>query len=52
MSKAAGDTGVRALRERGVTPASVLGRAAWLTGLKDRPRDLAPEELAGLFRAG
>jgi glutamyl-tRNA synthetase/glutamyl-Q tRNA(Asp) synthetase len=51
LSKAAGDTGVRVLRERGATPASVLGRAAWLTGLIDRPRDLVPEELAGLFGA-
>jgi glutamyl-Q tRNA(Asp) synthetase len=49
LSKAAGDAGVRILRERGATPASVLGRAAWLTGLMDRPRDLFPEELAGLF---
>jgi glutamyl-Q tRNA(Asp) synthetase len=52
LSKAAGDTGVRALRERGLTPAMVLGRAAWLSGLTDRPRDVAPEELAGLFGAG
>ena len=52
LSKAAGDTGVRELRERGMTPASVLGRAAWLTGLTDRPGDLAPEELAALFGAG
>jgi glutamyl-Q tRNA(Asp) synthetase len=51
LSKAAADTGVRVLRERGATPASVLGRAAWLTGLIDRPRDLVPEELAGLFGA-
>lgn len=51
LSKAAGDTGVRVLRERGATPASVLGRAAWLTGLIDRPRDVTPEELAGLFGA-
>ncbi len=52
LSKAAGDTGVRELRARGVEPAAVLGRAAWLTGLIDRPRDLGPEELAGLFGAG
>jgi glutamyl-tRNA synthetase/glutamyl-Q tRNA(Asp) synthetase len=51
LSKAAGDTGVRVLRERGATAASVLGRAAWLTGLLDRPRDLPQEELAGLFGA-
>jgi glutamyl-Q tRNA(Asp) synthetase len=49
LSKAAGDTGVRELRARGEAPAAVLGRAAWLTGLIDRPRDLGPEELAGLF---
>jgi glutamyl/glutaminyl-tRNA synthetase len=52
LSKAAGDTGVRVLRERGATPASVLGLAAWLSGLTDGPRDLAPEELPGLFGAG
>ena len=49
LNKAAGDTGVRVLREQGATAASVLGRAAWLIGLMDRPRDLAPEQLAGLF---
>jgi glutamyl-Q tRNA(Asp) synthetase len=52
LSKAAGDTGVRELRTQGMAPAAVLGRAAWLTGLLERPRDLGPEELAGLFRAG
>jgi glutamyl-Q tRNA(Asp) synthetase len=52
LSKAASDTGVRELRARGEVPAAVLGRAAWLTGLIDRPRDLGPEELPGLFRAG
>jgi len=52
LSKAAGDTGVGELREGGVTPAAVLGRAAWLTGLMDRPCDLTPQELAGLFGAG
>jgi glutamyl-tRNA synthetase/glutamyl-Q tRNA(Asp) synthetase len=51
LSKAAADTGVRVLREQGATPASVLGRAAWLTGLTDRLRDLAAEELPALFRA-
>jgi glutamyl/glutaminyl-tRNA synthetase len=52
LSKAAGDTGVRELRTRGEAPGAVLGRAAWLTGLIDRPRDLGPEGLAGLFQAG
>jgi glutamyl-Q tRNA(Asp) synthetase len=52
LSKAAADTGVRELRAQGMAPAAVLGRAAWLTGVIDRPWDLCPEELAGLFGGG
>jgi glutamyl-tRNA synthetase/glutamyl-Q tRNA(Asp) synthetase len=51
LSKAASDTGVRELRAQGMSPGAVLGRAAWLTGVIERPRDLGPEELAGLFGA-
>jgi glutamyl/glutaminyl-tRNA synthetase len=50
LSKANGDTGIRELRRAGVRAPTVLGRAAWLTGLLDRPRDVAVEELADLFR--
>jgi glutamyl-tRNA synthetase/glutamyl-Q tRNA(Asp) synthetase len=49
LSKASGDTGIRELRRAGATAASVLGRAAFLTGMIDQPRDLAPSDLAGLF---
>jgi glutamyl-tRNA synthetase/glutamyl-Q tRNA(Asp) synthetase len=50
LSKSSGDTGIGELRRAGATPGAVLGRAAWLTGLIDGPRDLTPGELAGLFR--
>jgi glutamyl/glutaminyl-tRNA synthetase len=49
LSKAGGDTGIRELRAAGASATSVLGRAAWLTGLLPRPRDLCADELAGLF---
>jgi glutamyl-Q tRNA(Asp) synthetase len=49
LSKASGDTGIRELRRAGASPESVLGRAALLTGLLDRPGNLAPCDLAGLF---
>jgi glutamyl-tRNA synthetase/glutamyl-Q tRNA(Asp) synthetase len=50
LSKSDGDTGIRELRGAGVSPAAVLGRAAWLTGLTDRPLNLAAADLASLFR--
>ncbi len=50
LSKASGDTGIRELRRAGVRPPTVLGRAAWLTGLLDQPRDIGVEELRHLFR--
>ena len=49
LSKAAGDDGIRRLREAGVSPEEVLGRAAWLGGLLVAPRPLAAADLAGLF---
>jgi glutamyl-Q tRNA(Asp) synthetase len=49
LSKSDGDTGVRELRAAGLTPAAVLGRAAFLTGLLDHPRDLDVRDLPGLF---
>lgn len=52
LSKAGGDTGIRELRRAGVGARAVLGRAAWLTGLVARPRDLCVGELAGLFAKG
>jgi glutamyl/glutaminyl-tRNA synthetase len=50
LSKASGDTGIRELRRAGLRSPTVLGRAAWLTGLLDQPRDLAVTELPDLFR--
>jgi glutamyl/glutaminyl-tRNA synthetase len=51
LSKSAGDTGVRELRDAGMSPGAVLGRAAELIGLLPDGRDLAPNELAGLFES-
>jgi glutamyl/glutaminyl-tRNA synthetase len=50
LSKSSGDTGVRELRQAGASPEMVLGRAAWLTGLVERPVDLSVEDLPSLFR--
>jgi glutamyl/glutaminyl-tRNA synthetase len=52
LSKAAHDTGIRELRESGVSPAEALGRAAFLTGIRARPEPLEPHDLANLFAAG
>jgi glutamyl/glutaminyl-tRNA synthetase len=49
LSKASGDAGVRELRRAGMRSATVLGRAAWLTGLLQEPRDVEVKELAELF---
>ena len=50
LSKASGDTGIRELRRAGVRAAAVLGRAAWMTGLLKRPRDVPATDLGELFR--
>jgi glutamyl/glutaminyl-tRNA synthetase len=49
LSKANHDTGVRDLRASGLSRGSVLGQAAHLSGLIESPREIGPEELAGLF---
>jgi glutamyl-tRNA synthetase/glutamyl-Q tRNA(Asp) synthetase len=49
LSKSSGDTGVRELRAAGAAPDSVLGEAAWRTGLSDRPEPVVAGELASLF---
>jgi len=49
LSKSAGDTGIRELREEGLTPGAVLGRAAVLGGLISEPRPLDPGALPSLF---
>lgn len=50
LSKSAGDTGIRELREAGLRPPEILGRAAALAGLVDEPRALDPSQLPALFR--
>jgi hypothetical protein len=45
LSKSAGDTGVRELRAAGVDAAGVIGRAAFLVGLVDRPRPVPAHEV-------
>ena len=50
LSKRDRATGIRDLRAAGRTPASVLGEAAWRSGLLREPRPLEVSELAGLFR--
>jgi glutamyl/glutaminyl-tRNA synthetase len=50
LSKSSGDTGVMELRRAGMSPEMVLGRAAWLTGLVDRPRGVGAGDVASLFQ--
>jgi glutamyl-Q tRNA(Asp) synthetase len=50
LSKAAGDTGVRDLRARGVPAADVIGRAAAAVELIAAPRAIVPDQVAGLFQ--
>jgi glutamyl/glutaminyl-tRNA synthetase len=52
LSKSSGDTGIRELRAAGITPAAVLGRAAFLTGVQGSDVPVAPGELAKLFGSG
>jgi glutamyl-tRNA synthetase/glutamyl-Q tRNA(Asp) synthetase len=49
LSKSAGDTGVRELRAAGVTPETVIGRAAAAVGLIDAPADVPASSVARLF---
>jgi glutamyl-tRNA synthetase/glutamyl-Q tRNA(Asp) synthetase len=49
LSKADGDTSIGDLREKGLTAADVIGRAAALAGLIDRPRPVTAAEVPGLF---
>ena len=50
LSKRDRATGIRELRAAGRSPESVLGEAAWRTGLLPELRPLAVSELAALFR--
>jgi glutamyl-tRNA synthetase/glutamyl-Q tRNA(Asp) synthetase len=49
LSKSARDTGVRELREAGVRPEAVLGKAAAAIGLLPEARELTVADLARLF---
>ncbi len=49
LSKAEGDTAVRAMLDAGATPARLFGRAARLAGLREEATPLAPDQLATLF---
>ena len=49
LSKSSGDTGIRELRAAGATPESVLGEAAWRTGLLHRSTPISAGDLASLF---
>ena len=49
LSKSASDTGVRELRQAGVTAADVIGRAAAAVGLIETPRPIAAAEVVNLF---
>jgi glutamyl-tRNA synthetase/glutamyl-Q tRNA(Asp) synthetase len=49
LSKSDGDTGIRELRANGWTPAQVIGRAAWLAGLRPADLPLAADEVPSLF---
>lgn len=51
LSKSAGDTGVRELRDAGITADEVIGRAAAAVGLIDAARRIAARDVAGLFGA-
>ena len=50
LSKANRDSGIRELRAAGMNPAAVLGRAAFMGGLLDRPDNLQVGDLPQLFR--
>ena len=49
LSKSDGDTGVRDSRARGWTAPQVIGHAALLAGLIDRPHDVAASRVSSLF---
>jgi glutamyl/glutaminyl-tRNA synthetase len=51
LSKSSGDSGIRELRAAGLSPAAVLGRAAFLTGLRASDGAIGPTDLANLFLA-
>jgi len=51
LSKSNQDTGICELRDAGVPPEDVIGRAAAAVGLIDRPRPIVAHQVASLFLA-
>lgn len=49
VSKSEGDTGVRDLRVAGWSASRVIGHAAWLAGLQERPTAIAACDVVDLF---
>jgi glutamyl/glutaminyl-tRNA synthetase len=49
LSKSSSDTGLRELREAGVSPSEAIGRAAATVGLIDHVRPVAASEVAEIF---
>jgi glutamyl-tRNA synthetase/glutamyl-Q tRNA(Asp) synthetase len=49
LSKRNGSTSLRSLREQGLSPAMILGQAAFAVGLLDRMEAVSAHELKGLF---
>ena len=50
LSKSSGDTGVRDLRDKGLSPAEVIGRAAAAAGLTTSARPIDAPDIVELFR--
>jgi glutamyl/glutaminyl-tRNA synthetase len=50
LSKSAADTGVRELRQSGLMPEDVIGRAAAAVGLTDRFTPVAANRVADFFK--
>jgi glutamyl-Q tRNA(Asp) synthetase len=51
LSKTNRDTGIRELRAQGLSPADVLGLAAALAGLIERPRPVSADRLSALIES-
>ena len=51
LSKRDGASGVARLREQGVSPAELIGQAAWSTGMISRPVPLTLNELSAIIKS-
>jgi glutamyl-tRNA synthetase/glutamyl-Q tRNA(Asp) synthetase len=50
LSKSDGDTGIRELRDAGLSAAEIIGRAAFLGGLLAEPRPVNASSVSSLFK--